>query len=478
MSKSSKLCLAVVVAASTLAALGVVGTVAQAGNFVSEADYDFDCDGVRDLVDDQPYANVDGADAAGKVTVTYSKTGTTQEISQATPGVPGTPEQSDRFGWAHTAYDRDQDGCDELVVGVPYEGIGSQSGAGTVTIVPGTPTGLDPSRSEGHTQGTSGIPGKAENADWFGRTLAAGRTLDGTPYLLIGAPGEDSSSVRDHGLVYYLRSGSVTAIHQDSPGVPGAREAGDYFGESLAVSDRYFVIGTPQETVNAGRAGMVHVFSHTLTSGMPTPVAGFHQDSAGISGDAERGDLFGWRVSVIPYRPGSTLVGALVAVGVAEEDIASTVDAGMAHLVYVSPDGAVTQLAALHQDMPGVTGAPEAGDSLGNDVVVASLDTASSVAEPDTTVWAVAVGFEETANGNSGAAHVLRATWQPGNPDIWLEGGRYGLPLQSLYAAERLRASATHLHVGAWLPPCYAVPWRNLLEDATDPVIPQWDSCL
>jgi hypothetical protein len=87
-------------------------------------------------------------------------------------------------------------------------------------------------------------------------------------------------------------------------------------------------------------------------------------------------------------------------------------------------------------------------------------------------------GAEDTANGSTSAAHILRATWQPGNPDIWLEGGRYGLPMDSVYAGERPRASTTHLHFGAMNPPCYAIPWRNLLEGASDPVISRQDDCL
>jgi CRP-like cAMP-binding protein len=85
-------------------------------------------------------------------------------------------------------------------------------------------------------------------------SLAAGATSGGAPYLLIGVPGEGRESpttIWNHGAVYYLRSGSVSVIHQDSPGVPGLRETGDYFGESLAVSGRYFVIGTIRRSSTA-----------------------------------------------------------------------------------------------------------------------------------------------------------------------------------------------------------------------------------
>jgi hypothetical protein len=158
MRKSANLCLSLVMAGA-VAAFSPIG-VAHAGNFVSEADYDFDCDGVRDLVDGQAWAWANGVEGAGKVAVTYSRTGATHEISQATPGVPGVPEVDDFFGWSHAAYDRDLDGCDDLVIGVAYEDIGSALNAGMVTIIPGSSTGLDASQSEGVSQETPGLSGR------------------------------------------------------------------------------------------------------------------------------------------------------------------------------------------------------------------------------------------------------------------------------------------------------------------------------
>lgn len=83
----------------------------------------------------------------------------TQEISQATPGVPGTPEKDDSFGESHTAYDRNKDGRDDLVIGAPYEDVGSGLNAGAVTIIPGSETGLDTLRSEASARTRPGSPG-------------------------------------------------------------------------------------------------------------------------------------------------------------------------------------------------------------------------------------------------------------------------------------------------------------------------------
>jgi hypothetical protein len=265
--------------------------------------------------------------------------------------------------------------------------------------------------------------------------------------------------------VHYALPGSVVVIHQDSPGVTGTREHYDRFGEKLAVSDRFFAVSSPSEVIrgqedpDAIADGMVHVFSHTLSSGRPTPLAGIHQDTAGVSGVPEWGDRFGWSVSVTPYRPSpSSAVGALVAVG-STESVGDMPFAGMAHVLHVSPAGEVRQLAAITQDTPGVTGSAEPGDQFGYDVLVANLDPGNTVATPDTAVWAIAVPDEKTATGHIGGLHVFRATWRSGDRDTWLEAGRYGLP-SDLVGLYRLRASATRLHLSAWAPPCYTLPWQ------------------
>lgn len=108
----------------------VPNLVGHAGEFHAAVHDDFDCDGKPDAVHVNEIAMVDEIEEAGAVTVTYSSTGRDHQITQAMPGIPGTPESGDWFGEAHTAYDRDQDGCHDLVIGVPQEDIGSAQDAG------------------------------------------------------------------------------------------------------------------------------------------------------------------------------------------------------------------------------------------------------------------------------------------------------------------------------------------------------------
>jgi hypothetical protein len=221
------------------ASMMIGGQVAQSGEFDRQAKPDFDCDGVPDSALPDRFGLINGIEA-GTVTVRYGVDGRQQLISQASPGVPGSAEPEDRFGTSYAWYDRDLDGCDDLVIGAPGESVGALVWAGSVTLIPGAPGGLATGRSVMYTQDSPGFPGEAENADAFGWSLAAGRTSQGTPYLLIGSPNESGPDSRtwNYGSVYYLRGSTISVLHQDTPGVAGAREGDDLFGEVLVAGDR------------------------------------------------------------------------------------------------------------------------------------------------------------------------------------------------------------------------------------------------
>ncbi|NJP99370.1 FG-GAP-like repeat-containing protein [Streptomyces zingiberis] len=94
---------------------------------------------------------------------------------------------------------------------------------------------------------------------------------DGRDDLLIGAPGGTVNGSKGAGYVtvqYGTASGLTTSgaavLHQDSPGVPGATEPGDAFGQAVATGDLDgdgyddAIVGIPQEDIgtisNAGGA--------------------------------------------------------------------------------------------------------------------------------------------------------------------------------------------------------------------------------
>jgi hypothetical protein len=118
---------------------------------------DFNNDGFADLAVGSPVERVDGADAAGAVTVIYGSADglvppgipgsvpAAQYFTQDTPGIPDGAEAFDRFGAAVLGGDLDGDGFDELVVGVPGEGVGNDAtgrNRGAIVVVRGSAAGL------------------------------------------------------------------------------------------------------------------------------------------------------------------------------------------------------------------------------------------------------------------------------------------------------------------------------------------------
>ena len=137
-----------------------------------------------------------------------------------------------------SACDFDGDGKDDLAIGAPGEDIGAIADAGAVNVLYGSGSGLTASGDQLWHQGVAGVMGGAEAGDLFGSSLACGDyDGDGKDDLAIGAPGEDVGALVDAGAVNVLYgSGSgLTATgdqlwHQDSAGILGGAEAGDLFG--------------------------------------------------------------------------------------------------------------------------------------------------------------------------------------------------------------------------------------------------------
>ncbi|MFF8532060.1 FG-GAP repeat protein [Streptomyces sp. NPDC015532] len=177
---------------------------------------DFNGDGYRDAVLPAPGANDEpdhaGADGAlgGRVLLWYgSAHGIARDtkpvqLTQNTPGVPGTSEKEDNFGGALAVADLNRDGLADIVVGSPLEDTGKRD-AGQVTVIPGRRTGALGPDSYAFTQNTAGIPGADEAEDAFGTTVAVGDiNKDGKPELFIGAAEENNAT----GAVWVLAGGT------------------------------------------------------------------------------------------------------------------------------------------------------------------------------------------------------------------------------------------------------------------------------
>ncbi|MEW1860550.1 FG-GAP repeat protein [Streptomyces sp. NPDC088194] len=198
--------------------------------------------------------------------------------------------------------DLNGDGYGDVVVGHTHEGYYTDSlipsKGGAIGVAYGGPDGESTTVAPVWlNQDSVGVPGVAEPADALGTDVAVGDVNgDGYADVVAGAPGEDLDGVTDAG-DFLLFKGSAKgltgtgsqAFSQDSAGVPGAAEAHDRFGRTVAVlaatgTDRaQAAAGDPSENAGNGAVWVLHGTAAGLTGSHPanfgaatmhTPVTG------------------------------------------------------------------------------------------------------------------------------------------------------------------------------------------------------------
>lgn len=184
---------------------------------------DVNGDGLGEVVAGAPGAQTPHLNG-GLVAVFTGRTGglsagAVRIITQRTAGVPGDPENDDRFGGSLAIGDVTRDGKADVLIGAPGESIGSQAEAGMVTLLKGSATGLTGTGAQGFDQNHAVVPDTAERGDRFGSSVAL-LNLDGTGGLdaLVGSVGEEVS-----GDFPGYEAGSLVPFHGvPLPGSPGA----------------------------------------------------------------------------------------------------------------------------------------------------------------------------------------------------------------------------------------------------------------
>jgi FG-GAP repeat len=242
-------------------------------------------------------------------------------------------------------------------------------------------------------------PAPRAAADPAGSAVSARADVngDGIPDLIVATSARLQSGVANPpdigGSVYVVPGGTPlpgtavnrkpTLIYQDLPIVNGVGESDDNFGFSLATGDfnndgrADVAIGSPYEDVgstqDAGRVAILYGTSQPPYFLESRGADEFHQDKPGVPGEVEARDHFGAALATGDFNNDRY---ADLAIGVPDENIGSTVDAGGLTVVYGGPDGLVADPAGhpahaaqgIDADSTlgaAVVGDPETGDHFG-----------------------------------------------------------------------------------------------------------------
>ncbi len=173
---------------------------------------DFDKDGYGDIAIGNP------DDAKGRGAVTVWRGGaqgptTAARLTQATAGIPGTPEPEDYFGASLSAGDVNHDGYADLAIGAYGEKFDDKAYAGAVHVLRGRPGGLSGSGSQFFTRVTPGMPRLPDPEDSFGATVRLRDTdRDGYADLFVTSTG---GAFRLPGSAAGLTTAGVTSVDPD-----------------------------------------------------------------------------------------------------------------------------------------------------------------------------------------------------------------------------------------------------------------------
>jgi len=281
-----------------------------------------------------------------------------------------------------TPFDHDEDGCRDVAVGAP-----GADRTGAVYVLHGSPKGF---RGAEVLRQSDGRPG-----DEFGYSVSAASIdipdwEDTKSVLLVGVPGRDIDGVKNAGAIATYTPGArglLTArrVSQASPGIPGAAEFGDRFGEVLSLPFLQgfggvdVLVGVPREDVGSAKDAGVVVHVAVMDDGEPSTHRIYRQRGGGSMGIPETGDRFGSAIAL----KGANASEVILAIGVPGEDIGSVQDAGAVNLMLSedSDDSADADpirffpTGSLSQNSDHMPGRIERGDQFGTSVAsVTSAD--------------------------------------------------------------------------------------------------------
>lgn len=322
---------------------------------------DFNGDGMDDLAVGVPFEGINGeqTDSAGAVQIIYGAVGGLDSnraswlVHQNTSGIKGQAEGGDVFGWSLAVGDFDNNGKDDLAIGVR----GENNSQGAVAVLYGKSGGLSDT-DDLWMQGTTSsgtISNTPENNDFFGFSVAAGNFNDDDyDDLAIGVPGENGSRGALH-VIYgsddRLSDAGDDFYHQGTSGVPTARSSGDRFGDALVAADfngdnleDLAIAATGEACGSEANAGAVHLFygrDNGLAPSHEVNVEYLDQDTAGMDNICDASDKLGVDLSTGDFNDDGLWD---LVIGVPFEDLAgnSVRNAGGVHVQYGHAFGVAT----------------------------------------------------------------------------------------------------------------------------------------
>ncbi|MFD0560392.1 VCBS repeat-containing protein [Stackebrandtia endophytica] len=264
------------------------------------------------------------------------------------------------------------DGIADVAIGDPEATVGGHVGAGRVHVAL---TGIGT-----QTVTQSQIPDMgAEAGDGFGYALdSVDWNGDGCSDLVIGAPFEASGDKAESGMVILI-PGSPGGLdpaarliwRQGAAGIPGESETGDRFGYSVAAG---VAAGKPFVVVGAPGETTGSMEQAGSVSYIRSDVkVTFDQDSSGVFGVVEAGDQYGYAVAASSRH---------FAVGGPGENVAGMDYSGTVGVFsHTITNGVPVQTGGVDQEQPGQGGIAEAGDWFGRSLSMVDYihagDTAS-----------------------------------------------------------------------------------------------------
>ncbi|MFE9020456.1 FG-GAP and VCBS repeat-containing protein [Streptomyces sp. NPDC007808] len=175
------------------------------------------------------------------------------------------------------------DGYRDAVITAPLAKVAGRSNAGNIAVVYGTASGLDTTKRQIISQDTTGIPGVPESGDYFGDRVTTG-DLDGDGYtdIVVGVHAEQIGSTGDSGVLTVLWGGA-TGIKSGTDISSPLPENRYELGWSVAAGDFDGDGATDLAAVNIAAPGL-NVFKGPISrTGVAAGLSGIDtQDQTGV----------------------------------------------------------------------------------------------------------------------------------------------------------------------------------------------------